>query len=81
MTDTISTEEERQLIQQLKTDAVLAEEFSILKALKVAVRRNLLTRHMNYLKHIEKTLRDTDRPLHSKGKIMAFLVYCMGSCA
>ena len=81
MTDKISKEEERQLKQHLKTNAVLAEEFSILRALKIAVRRNLLTRNMNYLKHIETTLRDSDRPLPSKGKIMAFLVYCLGSCA
>lgn len=82
MTDKISAEEKRQLKQQLKTDAVLAEEFSILKALKTAVRRNLLTRNMNYLKHIEKTLRDSDQPPQSsRGKIIAFLMCYIGSCA
>lgn len=81
MIDKINIEESHELQRQLKLDPQLNEEFTILKALKKAIRRNLMTSKMKYLKHIEKTWRDSEQPPQTRSKLFSLLLCFVKSCA
>lgn len=82
MTDTITNSEQQTLNQLIESDTNIHQEFAILEAIKTAIKRNLLTQKMNYLKYIEQTLKKSRNPSHSgQSKIIAFIMGCLGNCA
>jgi len=81
MIDKISIEESQELLSQLKLDPQLKEEFNMLKALKKAVRYNIMSSKMNYLKHIEKTLKAREQSGRAHGNLFSLLLCLFKSCA
>lgn len=79
--DKISTKEKNELQKQLKKDPVLIEEFTLLKALKKAARRNLLMSKMAYLKHIDKTMDEKDKPAQNNVKFFTLIRHFLKCCA